>query len=190
MSDNFKQKIKQFYTLKGRMPVYSELLKITGFSSKNAVYKLINRLVDDGFINKDDKGKITLSEPMSSGMPFLGLIEAGLPTDTESDLLDYIDLDEMFNDYSGKTFMLEVKGLSMIDECIKEGDYVIVEKTDKAQINDIVIAEVDGGFTMKYLKKKGNTYYLKAANSDFDDIYPTTSFSIVAKVKGVVRKYD
>jgi SOS-response transcriptional repressor LexA len=77
----------------------------------------------------------------------------------------------------------------MIDAAIQEGDYVIVEKARDARDGDIVIAEVDGGYTLKYLKKKDGIVFLRPANKDFKDIYPTTSFCIIAVVKAVVRKY-
>ena len=66
---------------------------------------------------------------------------------------------------------------------------VIAERGREAKAGDIVIAEVDGGWTMKYLRYKGGKPYLEPANKDFHNIYPESSFTIAAVVKGVVRKY-
>lgn len=188
MLDTYKKKILSYYENQKRMPGYGEIMTVTGFKSKNAVYKLINKLVELGVIHKDSKGKIT---PIfeTDEVPFLGYVEAGLPSLAEEDLLDTIDIDQYLIPHKENSYILEVKGDSMIDAAIKEGDYVIVEKKSDAKDGDIVIAEVDGGYTMKYLKKKGTVVFLRPANKDFKDIYPTESFAIVAVVKAVIRKY-
>jgi repressor LexA len=77
----------------------------------------------------------------------------------------------------------------MIEEGIKEGDLVVVERRNDAKDGDIVIAEIDGGFTMKYFKKKGNSVYLLPANKNYKPIYPENDMRISAVVKGVIRKY-
>jgi SOS-response transcriptional repressor LexA len=90
--DIYKKKIITFYQNHKRMPGYLELMSLTGFKSKNAVYKLINKLVDMEVLNKDEKGKITLSS-MVSEIPFVGYVEAGFPAYAEEALLDTIDID-------------------------------------------------------------------------------------------------
>jgi SOS-response transcriptional repressor LexA len=77
----------------------------------------------------------------------------------------------------------------MIDAGIQEGDLVIVERRGQPKIGDIVIAEVDGGWTMKYFRKKGNQIYLEPANKNYKNIYPTEDLKVAAIVKGVIRKY-
>ena len=85
--------------------------------------------------------------------------------------------------------MLEVDGDSMIDAHIEEGDMVLVEKTNQAKDGDIVIAEVDGEVTMKYLKEKGGKRWLEPANKNYKPIYPEQSLNVVAKLKAVIRQY-
>jgi repressor LexA len=75
------------------------------------------------------------------------------------------------------------------EEGIKEGDLVIVEKRNDAKDGDIVIAEVDGGWTMKFFRKKGNSIFLEPANKNYKPIYPENDMKISAVVKGVIRKY-
>jgi repressor LexA len=77
----------------------------------------------------------------------------------------------------------------MIEEGILEGDMVIAERTDAARDGDIVIAEVDGGWTMKYLQHKNGKPYLMPANKNYKPIYPEYDLKIAAIVRGVVRKY-
>lgn len=170
------------------MPNYQEIMDLVGFKSKNAVYKLINKLIDEGAVEKDSKGKLTPSRTFGE-VPLLGLVEAGFPTTTEEEVLETMSLDSYLIKHKESTYLLEVKGDSMIDEGIKEGDLVIVERRGDAKEGDIVIAEVDGGWTMKYYKKKGNQVYLMPANKNYKPIYPEYDLKIAAIVKGVIRKY-
>ena len=68
-------------------------------------------------------------------------------------------------------------------------EFRIVERTDNAQVGDIVIAEVDGEWTMKYLRKRGKRFYLEAANPKYTPLLPQEELKIIAVVTGVVRKY-
>ena len=78
----------------------------------------------------------------------------------------------------------------MIDAGIREGDMVVVERRQSYKPGQIVIASVDGEYTMKYLRKTGEKYYLEPANAKFKNIYPKERLMIEAVVNGVVRKYS
>jgi repressor LexA len=188
MIEDYKNKISSFYERQRRMPSYKEIMDLVGFKSKNAVYKLVNKLIEAGFVNKDSTGKL-IPLNISPEVNLLGLVEAGMPTTADETNLDTLSLDNYLIKDRSTTYLLEVKGDSMIDEGIKEGDYVIVERTNNAKVGDIVIAEVDGGWTMKYLRKKGGQIYLEPANKDYKPIYPENEMNITAVVKGVIRKY-
>jgi repressor LexA len=183
-----KNKIISFYNRHKRMPGYAEIMDLLGFKSKNAVYKLLNKLVDLGVIEKDSNGKITASKSLGE-IPMLGLVEAGIPTFTEEDRSNTVSIDDYLVRNKETTYLLEVKGDSMIEEGIHEGDLVIVERRNDAKEGDIVIAEVDGGWTMKYFKKKNGKPYLLPANKDYKPIYPKYDLKVAAVVKGVIRKY-
>jgi repressor LexA len=107
----------------------------------------------------------------------------------EEEMTDTINLDDFLIDKKEFTYMLEVDGDSMIDAHIEKGDMVLVEKTNQARDGQIVIAEVDGEFTMKYFKKNGNKVWLEPANKNYKSIYPEHSLNINAVVKAVIRKY-
>jgi len=197
MIDAYKKKIVAFHERHKRMPGYKELMDLTGFKSKNAVYKLINKLVELGVITKDAEGHIALVR-MGGEIPMLGLVEAGIPTMAEESVLDTLNLNAYLVEDRESSYLLEVKGDSMIEEGIKEGDLVVAEKTGnglEAKVGDIVIAEVDGGWTMKYYRKeagKGGAsgrVYLEPANKKYKPIYPEYDLKIAAVVKGVIRKY-
>jgi len=170
------------------MPGYGEMMNLFSFKSKNSVHKLINYLVEEGIISKDSKGRI-IPQKVLSEIPLLGLVEAGLPTDTEEQNLNSISLEDFLVEDKEKTYILEVKGDSMIEAHISEGDYVLVERRNEAKDGDIVIAEIDGGWTMKYLRKKDRRSWLEPANKEYANIYPKENLRVAAVVKAVIRKY-
>ncbi len=164
----YKDKIISYYQKNRRMPSYSEIMSLLGFKSKNAVYKLVNKIIDE--------------------IPLLGLVEAGFPTMVDA-LTDTISLDSYLIKDKDKSYVLEVKGDSMIEEGIREGDLVIAERKGEAKDGDIVIAYVDGGWTIKFLRKKAGKTWLEPANKNLKPIYPKEELKVAARVVGVIRKY-
>ena len=183
-----RRKILDFYRSNYRMPSYAEIMDITGLRSKDSVFKLVGRLSRDGYLRKDRRGRI-LPTSVLGEIKILGLVEAGIPSVAEEESIDTIALDEYLIKDRDSSYLLRVKGDSMKDAGIIEGDLVIAERADSAKEGEIVIAEVDGGWTMKYLRMKKGQPYLEPANDAFEPIYPTDSFAISAVVRGVVRKY-
>ena len=196
MTNDYKNKIISFYKANKRMPVYTEIMKLVGFKSKNAVAKLIDKLINEGVLDKDSSGHL-IPNKLIGEVPLLGLVEAGFPTVAEEIDLDMINIDDYLIKDKDSSYMLEVKGESMIDAGIHEGDMVIAEKVNsegragkkEVKDGDIVIALVDGGWTMKYYRNRSGKVYLEPANKDFKPIYPENELEVVAIVKGVIRKY-
>lgn len=170
------------------MPTYTEIMSLTGFRSKNAVYKLVRRLIDSGAVLKDSRGHL-IPRKLFGEIRKLGVVEAGFPSAAEEELADTMTIDEYLIENKQATYLLEVKGDSMIDAGICEGDLVIAERGREPKNGNIVIAEVDGGWTMKYYRKKGNEIYLEPANKNYKPIYPKQELKVAAVVRGVIRKY-
>ncbi len=169
------------------MPTYSEMMKLFGFKSKNAVFKLVEKMIDAGLVAKDHLGRLIPSERFGE-ISMLGLVKAGFPAEAE-EIKESVSLENLLVGDPEKTYMLEVDGDSMIDAHIEEGDMVLAEKTSRAKDGDIVIAEVDGEFTMKYLRQKGGKSWLEPANLNYKPIYPERSLNVIARVTAVIRKY-
>lgn len=184
----YKQRVVAFYKKHKRMPGYKEIMALTGFKSKNAVFKLIAKLVDDGVVRKDARGRLSPVH-LGGGVPLLGLVEAGFPSAAEEELLDVMDFDEFLTPNKESSYILRVKGDSMIEAGINPGDMVIVERKPNYKVGQIVIAMVDGEYTMKYLREKNGAYYLEPGNKKYKPIYPQESFQVEAVVTAVVRKY-
>ncbi|MDP6522748.1 MAG: transcriptional repressor LexA [Kiritimatiellia bacterium] len=189
---NMKEKIgalRAFYTAERRVPGYNEMLRIFNYRSKNAVFGLLSRLEESGYITKN-KGKIALTDKLTGAIRLLGEVNAGFPSPAEEELIDTLSLDDFLVDRPEATFMLKVTGDSMIDAGIQPGDMVLVEKGKAPRNNDIVIAEVDGEWTMKYFMKDRRGVRLEPANKAYATIRPKNSLEIGGIVRTVIRKYD
>ncbi len=187
----YKDQIKKFYQRNRFMPSYREMMDIFGLKSKNAVFKLVNKLVDEGYIEKDSLGRLMPTNKFLGGIKILGAVEAGFPTPAEEDLAETMSLDNYLIGNKEATFMLRVSGESMIDAGIQPGDMVIVERRTDAKDGDIVVAFIDGGYTVKFLRKRNGRIWLDPANSKFEPIIPEENeeLQIMAVVKAVIRKY-
>lgn len=188
MTNTYQIKLESFYSENKRMPSYSEMLVLFGFKSKNAVFKVVEKLLGAGIVGKDPLGRLIPADSFGE-VPMLGFVTAGFPASVEEELADTVKLDDFLIKNRPFTYMLEVDGDSMIDAHIAKGDMVLVEKTNHAKDGDIIIAEVDGEFTMKYFRKKGNKVWLEPANKNYKPIYPVHSLNINAVLKAVIRKY-
>ena len=196
MNNPYQTKLESFYSQNKRMPTYSEMTKLFNFKSKNAVFRVVEKLMEAGLVAKDHLGRLMPSQVFGE-IPKLGLVTAGFPATVEEELADTVNLDDLLVKNKALTYMLEVDGDSMIDAHIEKGDMVLVEKTNVAKDGEIVIAEVDGEFTMKYFRrstvltagKKTEKVWLEPANKNYQPIYPETSLNVIAKLKAVIRKY-
>lgn len=188
MSTSPREKISAFYSAQKRMPSYAELMKVLGYKSKSAVAYAVQKLIKEGIIAKDRTGKL-IPRSLFDDIKLLGVVEAGFPTAAEEELLDTMSLDEYLIKNKEATFMLKVKGESMIDAGIMEGDMVLVERGKAPKNGQIVIASVDGEYTMKYYISKGGKVWLEPANKKFKPIYPENDLKVEAIVVAVIRKY-
>lgn len=178
--------IAAFFRTNGRMPTFSEVGTLLGLRSKNAVAKLIARLEARGMIRRDGQGRLI----PAPAVRLLGSVEAGFPSPAEEELADTLSLDQLLIRNPQASFLLKVSGSSMSGAGILPGDMVIVDRGQNAKNGDIVIAEVDGAWTMKYLKKHGESTVLLAANPNYRPIHPKSELKIAGVVTAVVRKYQ
>lgn len=188
MVEEYKQKIISFYRKHRRMPSYAEIMALCGFKSKNAVFKLAKKLEGEGFLGKDRKGRL-IPRNFYGKIRVLGQVEAGFPSPAEEELADTMSLDEFLIRNKEATYILRISGDSMKDAGILPGDMVLVDRSLIPVEGDIVIAEVDNHWTIKYLRKRGSKSYLEPANPNYPAIYPEDELKIAAVVKAVIRKY-
>ncbi len=188
MKNPSHHKIAAFYKKHRRMPSYSETAAVMGLKSKSAAYYLINKMITLGLVARDTKGRLSPARRLLAA-PLLGTVEAGFPSPAEEEIADTLSLDEYLIENREATFLLRVSGDSMIDAGILPGDLALVERGRTPRAGDIVIAEVDNEWTMKYFRKKGAKVWLEAANKKYPPIVPQGELKVAAVVRSVIRKY-
>ncbi len=181
--------IGSFHRQRRRMPSYAEMLSLLGVRSKSVVHFWVNKLREEGLLEKDDQGRL-MPGRRTFGIPVVGEVVAGIPSHAEEELRDIISLDEYLVARPDVSFLLQVSGDSMIGAGIIEGDLVIVEKDREPKSGDIVIAAVDGEWTMKYFRKQGGNVFLAAANPKYPNIIPKAELRMGGVVTAVIRKYN
>ncbi len=180
--------IRTFYRSHKRMPSYSELMAVVGFRSKNAAYKLVQRMVAHEWLEKDAAGKL-LPGRLFHAVPLLGTVTAGFPSPAEEELADTMTLDEYLIKNKEATYLFTVNGESMIEAGILSGDLLLVERGAEPRDGDIVIAQIDREWTVKYFRKRGPQVFLEAANTAYKPMHPQEELKIAAVVRAVIRKY-
>jgi len=182
------EEIRSFYLEHKRMPSYAEMLGVFGLKSKNAVFKRVAALVGEGIFEKDPTGRIV---PKSLRRPvrLLGFVTAGFPSPAEEELRDVVSLDEYLVSNPQATYLLKVDGDSMKEAGIHPGDLVLVQRDLAPRQGDIVVARIDGEWTLKYFEREKGAVLLRAANRKYPPIVPRQELAIGGVVNANVRKY-
>ena len=180
--------IIRFYRARRRMPSLRELAPLYGFRSQNAAAKVVAKLLTTGVVAKDRTGRLLPTRHFAP-LRMLGTVEAGFPSPAEEELGDTMDLEEFLIRNKEATYMLKVTGDSMIEAGLLPGDLVLVERRSDAKNGDIVIAQIDQGWTMKYFRKRGRKIWLEPANKKYKPISPAQELKIAAIVVAAIRKY-
>jgi repressor LexA len=182
-------------------PSFEEIGEGLGLSSLATVHKHITNLEEKGLLSRDynrsrsidllpPKGRLKQSMAVNSGtmVPLMGRIAAGQPIEA-IERPETISLADFTR--SKEVFALEVRGESMQDEHILDGDYVLVEKTKTAHNGDIVVALVEGtDATLKRLYREGENIRLQPSNARMKPIIvPAKDVQVQGRVIGVLRKY-
>lgn len=189
--------IREFQRKRGYSPSLSDLAVAFGVRSKNAVAKVVSALVKNGYLEKDPKGRIKIMDVeeavnnvvASLTLPLFGPISAGFAAPAEEQAEEMVTLDHYLVRDRNSTFLLRVRGDSMINAGIHGGDLVIVERKAEPRVGDIVVGVLDGEFTLKRLKRDKGKYYLQAENDSYPDLYAMDELQVAGVVRGVIRKY-
>lgn len=181
-------KLKEFYRTHKRLPSYAEMMKLFDVRSKNAIFRFVEKCCREGLLAKDRTGKI-IPLKIQPAAKVLGTVTAGFPSPAEEELIDTMSLDEYLIQKPEASFLLKVTGDSMVGAGLRPGDLVIVERGRPVKNGDIVIAEVDGEWTMKYYWKSAQGVTLKAANPKYPPLQPKETLVIGGVVVASIRKY-
>lgn len=188
IEDTTIEALRSFWRRNRRLPTYSEMCAVFGYSSKNAAFRLARKLIAEGYLDKDAAGRL-IPRGERLGIPLVGYVQAGFPSPAEEELIDTLTLDEYLIERPEASFLLKVSGDSMIEAGIHEGDLVIVERGAQPKNGDVVLACVDGEWTIKHYRRAGQTVELVPANAKYPIIRPTAELSLGGIIRAVVRRY-
>lgn len=181
-------KLRDYYAKHRILPSLSGIGALVGIKAKSAVSAMVKRLEGEGFLSHAPDRRV---QPGSRFFErdVADTIRAGAPEAAHDVLREAVSIDAELIDTPSRTLLLEVKGDSMRDAGIMEGDTVVVERGAPTKLGDIVVAIVDGEYTVKYLAENKNGFYLKPANENHDNIYPETHLEMFGLVTGCFRRY-
>jgi repressor LexA len=193
--------LAQFQKQYGYSPTLKEIAAATGHKSVSTVHAIIRTLVDKNYIQKVDGNArvlkivdpnitaVMLKNLPSIELPLMGFIAAGRPLEPHTDPNATFQVSASLLTGRKTAYVLQVKGESMIEDGILDGDFVVIERVQDATNGEIVVALVDDNLaTLKRFYRENGKVVLKPANAKMEPIYPT-SLKIQGKVVGLIRKY-
>ena len=187
--------IRSFVVEKGYSPSLEEIGAEFGLSSVATVHKHVHHLVEKGFLRKSwnrsrSVEPVEVSGNASVALPLLGVVAAGAPIEA-IEVPETIDVPQELVRKEGESFVLRVRGDSMIDEQIRDGDYIVVESQPDAPDGETVVALIrNQDVTLKKLYRRGSTVRLEPANPAVPPIeLPAADVQIRGVVRGLIRTY-
>ncbi len=175
----------------GFPPTIREICNALNIKSTSTVHKYINLLAQEGYIEKMDNHNRALRIKGAEGamnIPVVGNVAAGIPITAIENITDYVSFTGD-RSYSGELFALKVKGDSMINVGIYDGDLIVVEQTDYAENGEIVVALVDGeSATVKTFYKENGHFRLQPENDNMEPII-SEDVEILGKVRALLRYF-
>lgn len=183
------ERLRTYWKRHHAFPSMSKLCEVVGLSSTASVFDLVSRLKEAGYVERVE-GRIAPTKRFFA-RPLVGQVRAGLPQPRQDeDDFEALTIDDYLVQDPNRTFLAKVKGDSMRDASLLDGDLVVVQKNCPTKVGDIVVAVVDGQVTVKYLRQQPDgRFYLQPANPAFADLFPEGELEILGVVTGQFRSY-
>lgn len=165
-----------------------ELLAVSGLRLPPPSLLQVTRLHPLALPSHDGTARL-LTGRRWADLPLAGTVVAGFPSPADDELHDTLSLDEYLIRNKAATYLLRVTGHSMQDAGILPGDLLLVERGATPRDGDIVVAQIDRAWTLKYFRQRGAHVFLEAAHQDYHPIHPQEELQVAAVVRAVIRKY-
>ena len=180
--------LQDYYARHRALPSYATIGGLLGLRSKSSVAALVARLKLAGYLESTPDRRLAPTKRFFSRPLAETPVRAGLPDPVEDGEADAVTIDDYLIERPSSTVLVRVKGDSMEDAGILDGDLVVVEKRAAAQKGEIVVAIVDNQFTLKRLDLEAGRFVLKPENRAYPIIRPEGALEIFGVMIGLVRK--
>jgi len=181
-------KLQDYYARHRVLPSYARIGALVGMNSKASVAEMVMRLKSEEFLESSPDRRLKPGKRFFE-RPLWESVRAGLPSPAADTGPETLTIDEYLVAQPSRTHLIKVKGDSMIDAGIHDGDVVIVEKRVAANVGDIVVAILDNEFTLKRLDREKGRIVLRPENKAYPIIRPKGDAEIFGVVVGMFRKY-
>ena len=185
---SYLSSLQDYYARHRALPSYASIGQLLGLKSKSSVAAMVGRLKLAGFIESTPDKRLAPTARFFARPIAEAPVQAGMPNAVDDAQGDALTIDDYLIERPSQTVLIRVKGDSMIDAGILEGDLVVVEKTPAAKRGDIVVAIVDGQFTLKRLDTDRGQFVLKPENNAYPVIRAEGALEIFGVMVGLVRK--
>lgn len=180
--------LQDYYAQHRALPSYASIGSLLGLKSKSSVAAMVARLKLAGFLDSTPDRRLAPTKRFFARPLADSPVRAGLPEQVDDSNTDALTIDDYLIERPSQTVLIRVKGDSMMDAGIFDGDLVVVEKRPSAHKGDIVVAIVDNQFTLKRLDLEDGKFVLRAENKAYAVIRPEGSLEIFGIMVGLVRK--
>jgi repressor LexA len=180
--------LQDYYAQHRALPSYASIGSLLGLKSKSSVAAMVARLKLAGFLDSTPDRRLAPTKRFFARPLADSPVRAGLPEQVDDSNADALTIDDYLIERPSQTVLIRVKGDSMMDAGIFDGDLVVVEKRPSAHKGDIVVAIVDSQFTLKRLDLEDGKFVLRAENKAYAVIRPEGSLEIFGIMVGLVRK--
>ncbi len=171
-------------------PSMAKLADVLGLASSGGVFKVLGRLVDQGYLERVD-GRVAPTNKFFA-LPMLGNVRAGLPQpEDQAAGQELVGVEDFLVQHPERTVFCRARGDSMTGAGIFDNDMLVVERNTPTKPGDIVVAVVDNEMTVKHLFPGTDTgWLLRPANPAYEDIKAKASLEVLGVVTGVFRRFD
>ena len=180
--------LQDYYARHRALPSYASIGSLLGLRSKSSVAALVARLKLAGMLESTPDRRLAPTRRFFERPVADASVPAGLPSAIEDAAGDALTIDDYLIERPSQTVLVRVKGDSMVDAGIFEGDLAVVEKRSSARRGDIVVAIVDNQFTLKRLDLERGRFVLRPENKAYPVIRPEGALEIFGVMVGLVRK--
>jgi repressor LexA len=180
--------LQDYYARHRALPSYASIGQLLGLRSKSSVAAMVARLKLAGFVDSTPDRRLAPTKRFFERPLAADPVHAGTPSRIDDAPADALTIDDYLIERPSQTVLVRVKGDSMIEAGILDGDLVVVEKTPSAKRGDIVVAIVDNQFTLKRLDLDRGRFVLKPENKGYPVIRPEDVLEIFGVMVGLVRK--